>query len=660
MPLGSKVSATGVVTAEQGRLGSSSLLAIGDVTGGIAIRVPTGTAGYPRGTLLEVRGVLAAPYGQLEIRIAADGVRSIGSETLPAPVVIGPAGLDESVEGLLATVTGTVSTKPKRSSGGDLTITLDRPGAAPIRVIADASSQLGSATFAVGTTYRIVGVVGQRSSRKGAPDGYRICLRDATDLVALFGLVAPGATPVPTGSSAGPGNSGASPGSGPDGAIAAQPIPIAQALGSSDQDVAIEAVVTAQATLLDATGRRIVVQDESGAIEVLLPSGVGAPPIGTRIRAVGRVGRAYGAPRMRAEQLDLIGSGPVPPPLVLRMPPSAAQEWRLVTITGRVENVRKLGSRWRAELLVGSQRVVVVGQPGSGLAAAALVAGRMASVTGIVRRPYPTSADQRYAITPRAPSDVRILGRSAGSAGTSGSAGAAAAGPGSATGERRAGGTVPPATAGPRLPIGAIDADLFDLAAFTGRLVRVGGLVVDLRPDGLLLDDGTTVGYIVLRGAGLDLLALLEPDDAVNVTGYVQQLPDGPAVVVDDPGGIIQAGDPIAPDGIGDNGQVTASDPPTVLESVTPSTVRAGFLVGQDLGVGLAGVAGLGTLAALSIASLSVTLLRRQHANRRLEARIAARVASFGGPIDRPPGPPVDPPAGVRSPEPAPSTIHSA
>ncbi len=53
-----------------------------------------------------------------------------------------------------------------------------------------------------------------------------------------------------------------------------------------------------------------------------------------------------------------------------------------------------------------------------------------------------------------------------------------------------------------RSPTGAPDADLVDLDARVGRLVRVGGLVVDLEPDGFTLDDGTAIGRVVLRGDG--------------------------------------------------------------------------------------------------------------------------------------------------------------
>jgi hypothetical protein len=187
MAIGAHVSVAGIVVAEPGRLGTPALIAIADDTAGIAVRLPSGATGPARGTLVQVSGTLAAPYGQLEIRTESDGVESTGSAALPLPVAVAPDGLDEPDEGRLVTTTGTVAGKPKRSSGGDLTIVLERPGAASIRLLADASSQLSGDAFTVGATYRVVGVVGQRASKKGALDGYRICLRDAADVVVTLG-----------------------------------------------------------------------------------------------------------------------------------------------------------------------------------------------------------------------------------------------------------------------------------------------------------------------------------------------------------------------------------------------------------------------------------------------------------------------------------------
>jgi hypothetical protein len=313
-----------------------------------------------------------------------------------------------------------------------------------------------------------------------------------------------GAAPAPNGTP------GASHGPEPGASAGAIPVrPIAAARRVTDRAVAIEAIVTAPATLLDSTGRRIVVQDNSGAIEVLIPTGTVAPPVGSRVHLEGRIGVAYGAPRLKADRLDTAGSGPIPAALVLHGPPGEANEWRLATISGRVDSVHKLGDRWRADLRVGSVLVAIVGQPGSGIPSTALVEGRDATLTGIVRRPFPTATDRRFAITPRFPADIRTAaggGQPTDDGHPDGSAGAPGAG---ATGD---------GTNGSAAPSGAVDADLADLAAFTGQLVRVGGLVVDLTPDGFTLDDGTAVGAW-FSSAPLDGLGLIEPDDALNAIG---------------------------------------------------------------------------------------------------------------------------------------------
>jgi hypothetical protein len=165
---------------------------------------------------------------------------------------------------------------------------------------------------------------------------------------------------------------------------------------------------------------------------------------------------------------------------------------------------------------------------------------------------------------------------------------------------------------------------------------------------------------VVLRGPALELLPLLEPDDAINAIGHVEPVSDGLAVVVDEPGGIIQAGDPVpqVPDELsiatGGSGSVTATLGSAGSE---PAARGAGVLDGSS-GIDslLAGVAGLGTLICLSLASLLVTLGRRAHARRQLSARVAARVAAFEGSA----GPYPAPPPGPRSAERDDSTIHAA
>ncbi|MEA2621029.1 MAG: uncharacterized protein QOC97_1802, partial [Chloroflexota bacterium] len=196
-PVGLKVATSGVVVAEAGRLGTPPLLAIGDDRAGLVVRLPDGAPTFARGTRIEVAGKLAAPYGQLEIRPASADIRAVGSDASPTPIAIGTSSLGESLEGRLVTTFGRLTAKPTKSSSGDITLVLDRDGASPVKVMADASSRITSASLKVGSTYRLVGFVGQRASRSGALDGYRIWARDSADLVVVAGA-SPSATPSPT------------------------------------------------------------------------------------------------------------------------------------------------------------------------------------------------------------------------------------------------------------------------------------------------------------------------------------------------------------------------------------------------------------------------------------------------------------------------------
>ena len=66
--------------------------------------------------------------------------------------------------------------------------------------------------------------------------------------------------------------------------------------------------MTIPATLLDASGRRIVIQDGTGAIEVRLPSRCRPHPRrGGGSGSTGEVGRAYDAPRIRATAITDLG-----------------------------------------------------------------------------------------------------------------------------------------------------------------------------------------------------------------------------------------------------------------------------------------------------------------------------------------------------------------
>lgn len=618
--IGSQVTVTGVVIAEAGRLGTPPLIAIEDTSAAIAIRLPDGTAAPGRGARVVVTGALADPYGQLEIRPQAAGFRVIGTGTLPAASPVDASSLGESTESLLVKVVGTVEARPSKATSGDITFHV-HGAAGLVRIVADASSGLTADSVEVGAEYEVTGVAGQRASRKGALDGYRVWPRDAADLVRRSAVTTPtpeptaGATPQPT----------ATPTPAPSGSAGV--ISIADAIRRGDGDVTIEALVTAPADLLDTTGRRIVAEDRTAGIEILLPTDGAVPPVGARIRVSGEIGRAYDAPRLRASSVVVLAIGARPLPIGLSSAPTAAHEWRLVTASGVVTDVHKLGERWRAEVSVGGDLVVVNGLAGARIPAASIVEGRHATVIGIVRRRYPGASDRRWSIVPRGPDDV-VIGDAAASGGGSGSSAA-----GSSASNGGAGGGQGGATGAGALPgtSGVPDVDLATLAEHVGQIVRVGGLVEELAADGFTLNDGTAIGRVALTGEAAEYLPLVEPGDALNATGRVEQSGGSLRVVVDDAAGLVRVGDPtieaiatIGPDpgGIGQDNPAAASR-------------LAGGLLGQVEPT----VAGIAGIALLSGASLAVTVLHRRRVRRLLAARVRARLATIGGPsVAGPPG----------------------
>jgi hypothetical protein len=597
---GGRAIVEGVITAEAGRLGLPDLLAVQDSSGGIVVRLADGMTGPPRGTRVRASGTIADPYGQTELRLAADGIVRLG--TAPLPAAVASTTLGEGTEGRLVTVQGVLTGTPRRSSSQDLTLEL-RSGSRSVRIMADVSAGLQQAGFRPGATYRMTGVGGQRASRRGALDGYRAWLRDARDVV-LTSRPSPSPSPRP---SDGPG------------ASTAPLLTIAKALLRGDEDVTVQGVVTAGTDLLDSSGRRIVIQDATAAVEVLLPAEVSDPSVGTRLRISGEMGRAYGAPRLRASDVARLGRSAVPAALALHRSPGAAEEWRLVVVSGDVIEIKRLGAKWQAELVVDRARVVVSGLSGAGIPPTTLVEGRRATVTGIARRPYPTASDRRYTVVPRSRADV-VLGPPSKATTPDASAQAMASGRPSAD----------PSTGAP------IDIDLRAIRKHLGETVRVGGLIVEVRSDGILLDDGTSTGTVVLRDGAADYLALLEPGDPINAIGRVERAGSGYVVVVRDPAGLTRVGD------LGVDG---SPGPSAAAQAGDQSGSAAGPLgrpleatLGDPLGLGLPGLATLASLSLVTLASVAVTLLRRERLRRQIAARMAARIATVvGHPAAAPP-----------------------
>ena len=199
------------------------------------------------------------------------------------------------------------------------------------------------------------------------------------------------------------------------------------------------------------------------------------------------------------------------------------------------------------------------------------------------------------------------------------------AGPaGSSSAPDRRLGEDPSADAAPTVELGSLDAHL-------GQRVRVGGLVVELTPDGFTLDDGTATGRIVLVDEATAYLGLIEPGDPIEVSGTAEASEDGtPRLVVAAAADVAR---------VGDLGAALGSSDPALARDVresSPSSDRAGEAAlartaGLD-GLPDLTVAGVGWLAGMVGLSLAVTLVRRRRARRALGRRIAARLADLTGP----------------------------
>jgi cytochrome c-type biogenesis protein CcmE len=615
--IGTAVVVRGVVVAEPGRLGTPSLLAIADQTGGLAVKLPDAAPGPARGVLVEVRGALADPYGQLEVRPMSDGLRSIGTATPPTPVVRPAGSIGEGDEGRLVRVAGTIDASAGKSTSHDLSFTITGGDGESLRVLADASSGLDAALFRKGATVTLTGIVGQRASRKGALDGYRLWLRDRAD-VTITAQPAPTATP----------RGGASPTPGPDnGSSRPRTISIRNALLRDGQRVTVEGTITVSTALLDSSGRRTIVEDDTAAIEVYLAAPAATVKVGARLRVTGTVGQAWGAPRLRADETRVVGSRR-PSVHAITSAPTAALEWRLVKVGGSIVEVHRNGDRWTADLQVGAARVLVSGLAGSGIASTDLVEGRSATITGIVKRPYPTATDRRFAIVPRQRADV-VLGRAA--PGDAASPASGSTRPAGST--MQASGALGPGAAITGLTTGsAIDIDLVDLEAHTGQRVRVGGLVTTIEADGVRLDDGTAEARIVLDGDASALAGTLLVGDALNATGQPEMRGE-PVLVVTTPDAIELVGD-LGDAAAAGSGAATAD---SAVVGAAVASPQAPMRAVAAPGLGLDSFStGIGTLVLLAVSSVGVALARRQRAQRLFRARIVARLEAIGRGVPAP------------------------
>ena len=446
-------------------------------------------------------------------------------------------------------------------------------------------------------TYRFTGIAGQRASRKGALDGYRVWLRDRGDMsssprrrphIALAGA--------DTQADGGMPRRGPTPSATTDTRV----VSIASGPRTTDRDVAIEAVVTAPAALLDATGRRIVVQDASGAIEVLLAKDVPAPGVGTRIRAAGpgrhRVRRTPAA----GADVDRLGAGtprPAAHPRAARRGPHLAARGGRRPHRRRTQARRPLAGRGRRRGgASGRRRPAGREDPGRRCRRGSFDRRRRHRAPGLPERHRPP-ADDPAAVR----GDFRVGGadrrRSRGQR-RAGGGGCRDGGPG---------GTADSAPARPRARTATAcrpDADLADLASIVGGRSASAASSSTCAPTASCSTTAPRTRRSSCATTRPDWIPLIEPGDAINVVGRVERLDDGAlGVVVTDPAAIVLGSDPAAA-GVGRHCQ-PGEPRGKELAGRRGRGRTAGF--GDDLGVLPGAGAGVASLLGISLASVGVT-----------------------------------------------------
>ncbi len=283
----------------------------------------------------------------------------------------------------------------------------------------------------------------------------------------------------------------------------------------------ITGVVTSPAGLIDSEGRRVTVQDKTGAILLRYPEGETPAPVGRTVRATGEVGTWYDTRQLESISSPRTKRKAAIKPATISDPPGEADEWMLVRVWVIISDVERDGDSWRAEAAMRSgESLPIVGLTGSGIDGELLEPGRQARITGVVRRAHPSAGDRRFAIAPRWRKDIRLGELVAGEDADEDQPG---------DGEDAAGTWSPADDPGGD---GVLTVTLGTLEQFDQRIVRVGGRVEDIAPDRLTLDDGTASGIVRIPETVAPLEPRLRLGEVVNATGRVTRRAGRPAEVV--------------------------------------------------------------------------------------------------------------------------------
>ncbi|HEY7941931.1 MAG TPA: lamin tail domain-containing protein [Candidatus Limnocylindrales bacterium] len=601
---GTAVVIEGVLTTPLGLTDGGQGAFVQDATAGIALYLSgDGWPALPTGTAVRLAGTTDARYGQATVRVTDHAqLVPLGPAAAPAPLGLPTGDAGEAAEGLLVTTSGTVTTTPEALADGFALLVDDGSGA--LRVVAGAATGISREALRRGSTVALTGVLGQHAS-SGTTGGYRLYLRSPSDVVAAVSSP----SPIPSASGPRPSSSG----------DVVSPI---AAVTQTGQRATVEGVVTSGAMLWGVDQRRFTLQDASGAILVRVPAGVRLPTVGRSVRVSGTVGHYLGAPELGAAAPPVAlasGTAAVAHPIA-HAPLVSGLRWDLVVAVGTVTAVRRSATSWRGELrLADGSRLPIGAGIAAAVPAARFAVGSRVAVTGIARPPATGSADGQLYEMLRGPADLVVLRDPS-------SGGAVAAAPAGVT-----------RTAPPDEPL---DADLADLPALLGRVVRVGGVIVAADVHQLTLDDGTAQATVRL------------PADAAAST----PLPTGTAVtlvarVAAASGGGMQlelqamadlalAGDP--------NGAQAPDADPAAATTATPVPAAQDDATTAEVDPGTSAVLGgaaLGAAAALLLLLAGAVRRIRARLDGASRRRIRDRLVALGppaapeGPSGTPPGP---------------------
>ncbi len=379
------------MTAQAGRLGTPALIAIQDSTAGIVVRLGDTTPRPAVGTWLEVTGALSDPYGQLEVR-GLTAIRATGPAGLPVPIAVDGGSLGEAAEGRLVTVEGIADGRPTKATSGDLTFvdhdrarsrsgsqpTL-RPGCPPARwrLAIDFGSPALRASVRAARARPTA--IGSGSAARPISSGWAARRRPPARHRHRRPRRARRSEPSPRRSwpaaarsrsrdrSRRPGPSSTRPGAASSSRIG---LPRSRSCCQSERPRRRSARTSASAARsVERTVPRGSGRSRSGATERTrsVRSSCGSHPA----RRTNGASCAFAATWSRSTSPATAG------------PPSSGSVAR--------------GSRSR-------------GWPAPGSRSSALKEGRTATIVGIVRRPYPSASDRRFAIVPRSARDLTIGG----------------------------------------------------------------------------------------------------------------------------------------------------------------------------------------------------------------------------------------------------------